>query len=58
MDKNALLKYTAGGGIMVMLFTLVLLGKMSSEAFQGLAMGTLGAIAGRSTATRGQGGAP
>ena len=53
-DTTVLLKYLAGGGLMAMLFTLTVLGRMSAEAFETLAVGVLGAIGGHAAGTLGK----
>ncbi len=54
LDTALLLKYLAGGGLMAMLFALTVLGKMSAEAFETLAVGALGAIGGHAAGTFGK----
>jgi hypothetical protein len=53
-DTTLLLKYLAGGGLMAMLFTLTVLGRMSTEAFETLAVGALGAIGGHAAGALGK----
>ena len=53
-DMTLLLKYLAGGGLMAMLFTLTVLGRMSAEAFETLAVGALGAIGGHAAGSLGK----
>jgi len=54
MDKTILLKYLSGGVLMVMLFAFVVLGKMSADTFETLAVGLLGAIGGHAAGTLGK----
>jgi hypothetical protein len=53
-DMTLLLKYLAGGGLMAMLFALTLLGRMSAEAFETLAVGILGALGGHAAGALGK----
>jgi hypothetical protein len=53
-DPNTVLKYAAGGVLLGMLFALVVLGKMSPDAFVPVAIGTLGALGGHAAGSQGK----